>query len=247
MNDNELDDLLDQWTAPPMRESLREELRTGFAAAPKRARRTRARRIIDAIRRIRIGRIAVAGIAAAALLFGIIQVFPKTARMASNDFRIPFYVEFEFTRYDRGKPAPHTSRITTFPYAGYEINMSVTEFSGNWAVDTFREIASSIRDQMVLVAPSLVLPKGPPMAEPAWFAGFVNSGCSSGKKVVGHETIAGHVTTVVESQYPRGRFRHWLAPDLSCFDLKLTYEIVEPDGTYRLEHWKEARKVTVIP
>lgn len=247
MNDNELDEMLDQWKVPPMRASLREELRTGFGAAPRRAARAGGlRRFMDAIPKIRIDRIAVVGIGAAVLLFGIVQLFPKTVRMASPGFRIPFYVEFEFARYADDGSAPHESRINSFPYAGHEIVMSVRE-SGDSVLNTFRGIANSIRNQIILVAPSLVLPKEPPMAEPGWFAGFVSSGCSSGRNVVGHETIAGHATTVVQDDSPMHRIRVWMAPDLACFALMLTDEVPEPNGTYRLQIRKEAVKVTMNP
>jgi hypothetical protein len=148
--------------------------------------------------KIRFGRLAAAAMGAAAVLFAIIQVSPQTVRMASAQFRIPYYVEFEFARYADDGSAPHQSRITSFPYGGHEIVMSVTE-PGDSLQNAVRGIARSIRTQFILAMPSLVLPKEPPMTEPAWFAGFVSSGCSSGKTVVGHETLAGHETTVVQS------------------------------------------------
>ena len=93
----------------------------------------------------------------------------------------------------------------------------------------------------------MVLPKEPPMAEPDWFAGFVRSGCSSGRNVVGHETIAGHATTIAQSESPTGRISVWMAPDLACFALKLTDEVREPNGTYRIKIRKEALEVTMNP
>jgi hypothetical protein len=166
--------------------------------------------------------------------------------MASAQFRIPYYVEFEFARYADDGSAPHQSRITSFPYGGHEIVMSATE-PGDSLQNAVRGIARSIRTQFILAMPSLVLPKEPPMTEPAWFAGFVSSGCSSGKTVVGHETLAGHETTVVQSGSPGHRLRTWMAPDLACFALKLTDEVQEPNGTYRLKLRKESVKVTTNP
>jgi hypothetical protein len=196
--------------------------------------------------KIRFGRLAVIAVGAAAVVFAIIQVSPQTVRMASAQFLIPYYVEFEFARYADDGSAPHQSRITSFPYGGHEIVMSVTE-PGDSLQNAVRGIARSIRTQFILAMPSLVLPKEPPMTEPAWFAGFVSSGCSSGKTVVGHETLAGHETTVVQSGSPGHRLRIWMAPDLACFALKLTDEVQEPNGTYRLKLRKEVVKVTTNP
>jgi len=243
MTDNELDEMLNQWKAPAVRESLREDLRGRFAAGPVRANRSRWwRRMLDAMPRTRIRRVAVVAVGAAAALFAIMQVSPQTVRLASNGFRIPYYVEYEFERYADDGSAPHQTRITSFPYGGGEIIMSVTE-SGDSFLNSVRTILSSIRRQAILAMPSLALPKEPPMAEPDWFAGFVKSGCASGGTVVGHETIAGHETTVIQSGSPGTRVMIWLAPDLACHALKLTDEVREPNGRYRLKLRKEAIKV----
>jgi hypothetical protein len=243
MTDHELDEMLNRWDAPPMRESLRDEVRAQFAAAPRRAVRPgMLRRMIGAAPRVRISRLALATLGAAALLFALVQVSPQTVRMAAPGYRIPYYAEFEFARYAADGSAPYRSRIRAFPYGGHEIIMSVRELDDS-PLNAFRGIASSIRTQLILAAPSLVLPKEPPMSEPAWFPAFVRSGCSNGK-VVGHETIAGHLTTVTESVSPGHRVRVWMAPDLACFALKLTNEVQEPNGIYRLTLRKEAIKVT---
>jgi hypothetical protein len=247
MNDQELDEMLNQWTSPPMRDSVRDNLRAEFARRPARTNRVGLLcRMREAAPRIRAGRFAVATVGAAALLFGIVQVSPQTVGLASPGFRIPFYIEAEFVRYADDGSAPHRTRITSFPYGGHQVTMSVRKSDDSY-LDAVRGIASSIRDHFILAVPSLVLPKEPPMTEPAWFAGFVRSGCSSGKTVVGHETVAGHETTVVQTGAPRHRMKIWLAPDLGCVDLKLTDEVQEPDGTYRLKLHKEAIKVTMNP
>jgi hypothetical protein len=204
------------------------------------------RQVLAAAPKIRLNRLIIATMVAAALVFAVIQVAPRTVRMASPGFRIPFYVEFEFERFPGNGSEPHQSQIKSFPYAGHEIVMSVTE-PGSPLQNAFRGIANSIRTQLILAMPSLVLPKQPPMAEPQWFAGFVSSGCSDGKNVVGHETIAGHETTVIQSDSPGHRIKTWMAPDLACFALKLTFEDQEPNGAYRLRIRKEAVKVTMNP
>jgi hypothetical protein len=245
MNDTELDEMLDRWQAPAMRESLRESLRAGFIATPRRAnRRGLLRRIMAAAPRIPVRRLAVVAMSAAAILFALIQVAPRTVRMASPGFRIPFYVEFDF--YSNNRSGQYRSRITSFPWGVQEINMTIVESRGS-LLDPVRKIAGSIRTQFVLAMPSLVLPKHPPMTEPAWFAGFVRSGCTERRTVVGHETIAGYETTVTESPSPKGRFKFWMAPDLACFTLKMTIEERQPDGSYRFLGHKEAVRVTMNP
>jgi len=246
MNDTELTEMLDQWKAPAMRASLREDLLAGFASSERANRSGLLRRILAAASGIRPGRVAIAAMGAAALVFGVIQVSPRTVSMASPGFRIPFYVEFTFASYSDNGAVPHPSRITAFPYAGHEINMSVIQ-PGGWLPNAVREIAGSIRTRLVLAMPSLVLPKEPPMAEPAWFAGFVRSGCSEGRTVVGQEIIAGHETTIVQSEWPKGRIKVWMAPELECFALKLTNEVRQPDGSFRFLVRKEAVRVTMNP
>jgi len=247
MNDTELDEMLDQWKVPAMRDSLCEDLPTGFAATLGRANpRGLLRRMLAAASGIRLGRLAIATMGAAVLLFILIQVSPLTVRMASPGFRIPFYVEFAFASYSDSGPVPYQSRITAFPYGGHEINMSVIEPGGS-LLTAIREVAGSIRTYFVLAMPSLVLPKEPPMAEPPWFAGFVRSGCAEGRTVVGHEIIAGYETTIVQSEWQKGRMKIWMAPDLACFALKFTNEVRQPDGSYRFLVRKEAVRVTMKP
>jgi hypothetical protein len=238
MTDQELDELLNRWEAPETGEAARERLRAGYAGLP-------ALEPVAAPKR-RLRRVATIAVGIAALLFAIIQISPETVRMASPGYRIPFYVEYQFWRYaDDGRTA-HPSRVTAFPYAGHEIIMSVRE-PGHFLMVAARNIANSIRDQFILAMPSLVLPKGPPMAEPAWFADFVNSGCAKDKLVVGHEKVAGYSTTVVESGAPNYRVKVWMAPELQCFALKFTSEVPGPGGTYRPLFRKEAVKVTMNP
>jgi hypothetical protein len=239
MNDTELDELLDGWEAPPMRESVREELRAGFARSAGRPERFALGRTI-------FGRMAVATACAAVLLFAIVQVAPRTIRLASSGYHIPFYVESVFERFARDGSVEYRSLRTSFPYAGIPYNMSVIEAHKSW-LDPLRRIGFSIRTQIVLAMPSLVIPKQPPMQEPAWFAGYVRSGCSERATVIGHETIAGHETTVIQTGAPGNRVKAWLAPDLECFALKMTFEVLAPDGTYQLQTRSEALEVVMNP
>lgn len=239
MNDTELDEILDRWEAPPMRESLRDDVRREFVRTSRHPERFALTRTIAK-------RIAIVTTCAAGLLFAIVQVAPRTIRGASAEYHIPFYVQYVFERYARDGSREYQSVRTAFPYAGTEINMSVVD-SHSALLDPFRRIGASVRTQIILAMPSLILPKQPPMQEPEWFAGYVRSGCSERRTVIGHETIAGHETTLVESTTPGGRMRFWLAPDLACFALKMTTESKEQDGTYRLESLKKTVRVTMTP
>jgi hypothetical protein len=246
MNDTELDEMLDRWQAPATRESWREELRAGFAVRAGRAgRRGLLRRMIDAASRVPFGRLAVATVGAVAVFFAVLQVAPRIVRMASpSSFRIPFYVESVFVSYAKNGSVERRSRNTAFPYGGIAFNMSVTELDGSLR-SKVSEITGSIRTQIVLAMPSLVLPKRPPMAEPAWFAGFVRSGCSEGRTVVGHEVVAGYETTVTQNEWPTGRVRIWMAPELACFPLKFIREVRRSDGSYQFEATDEVVRVTM--
>jgi hypothetical protein len=231
MNDTELDEMLDRWQAPAMRESVGDDV---WARVPKR--RTA---------RVRVMRIAVATLAAAAVLFAVIQVSPRTVRMAPPDFHISYYVEFIFTRFGANGSVEYQSRHTAFPYGGILINMSVTQIDDS-VFSKFREIAASIRTQFVLAVPSLVLPKQPPMEKPVWFDDYVRNGCTRGMTVAGHETVAGYPTTVIVGESPVSRMKVWLAPDLQCADLKMTVEVREGGG-YRMVSRRDVIKVTMNP
>jgi hypothetical protein len=247
MTDRELDEMLNQWDVPPMRESLRDELRAEFIAIPAKPRRQSwLRRMIAMTPRIRMSRLAAATMGAGALLFAIVQVSPRTVRMASPGFQIPFYVEFEFTRYQDDGSLGHRSWMKSFPYGGYEVAMSVRE-PGDSFLNVFRNFASSIRDQFVLAMPELLTSKMPPWPEPAWFTDFVRSGCTANKNVVGHETILGHETAIIETGSPGYRLRIWQAPDLNCFALRLIDEKQQSNGGYRVRIRKEAIQVRMNP
>jgi len=85
MNETELDDLLDTWTAPPPPASLRQSVQAGFAAGHERT-RVRAPR---ARKRL----FAAAILCAAALLLVVAQAHPGAP------VRIPYIVDSEFVRH----------------------------------------------------------------------------------------------------------------------------------------------------
>jgi hypothetical protein len=70
-------------------------------------------------------------------------------------------------------------------------------------------------------------------------------GCVVGT-IVGRETILNHSTAAVRQRWTEnGRMTVWMAPDLGCFALKVTYEGQHPDGTFHLVSAKQAVKVNL--
>jgi hypothetical protein len=66
--------------------------------------------------------------------------------------------------------------------------------------------------------------------------------------VVDRATILNHPTEAIRDRWTEhGRMTLWMAPDLACFALKVTYEAERPDGTFHLVAAKQALKVTVNP
>jgi hypothetical protein len=179
------------------------------------------------------------------LLFGIVQVYPRIAVMASPGFRIPYYVESTFELFGPNGSIQRRHLVTSFPYGGNDINMAVIQLH-NSPLDHLREIVASLRTRLILAMPSTILPKHPPMTEPAWHVEYVRSGCSSRPTVIGHEAIAGYDTTVVQNAFPAHRFTFWFAPELGCAALKQTYEVRQPDGAFRMLTRKEAVRVTIV-
>ena len=66
--------------------------------------------------------------------------------------------------------------------------------------------------------------------------------------VVDRATILTHPTEAVRDRWTEhGRMTLWMAPDLACFALRVTYEAERPDGTFHLVAAKQAMKVTLNP
>lgn len=68
------------------------------------------------------------------------------------------------------------------------------------------------------------------------------------RPLAGRATILNHPTEAVRERWTEhGRMTLWLAPDLGCFALKVTYEEQRPDGSFHLVSAKQALKVTLNP
>lgn len=237
MNDQELDELLDTWRAPEPTASLRDRVKTRFAARPQPA-RPRWRLALWAV-----------GFAAAAFLLVLAQAFPQTVKLAASTQKIPFTVDSDWINYSLDGSIKREMHITSYPQGGREVILSVSivgrplETFHLWAITT---VYSFWND---LILPAL----GTQAREPSAIGQLLlASGCTngygypaSGGPVVGHETILNYDTLKIQRTDPGRRNTLWLAPTLGCFPLRETFEWQRPDRSYALSRVRQALKVTV--
>lgn len=271
MNDTELDELLDQWSAPPAPASLRESVRAGYAAGLENKTSPDVRHGIAAFvpgARKRLLAAAVLGVGV--FLVIVTQAFPQMLGLGSPSVKPPYTVDSEFLRYgDGGSSSAQLHRIqmlsTSYNLNGREIILS-RSLPGNPFGTAFRRaldpihsflsqlalpfVATAAQAERARTAPQVITGCGDDcmMLEQYRFASAgTAAGCVDGP-VVGRETILNYATTAV--QLPLGhqwRITLWTAPDLGCFALRITIEEKRPDGTFRLVSRKQALKVTLNP
>jgi hypothetical protein len=252
MNDTELDDLLDTWTAPPPPASLRERVQAGFAAGRERT-RVRAPRPRKRL-------FAAAILCAAVLLLVVAQARPGAL------VHIPYIVESEFVRYANdgsssidmytksyqlnGAEMLESRSIPGSPVAtvlGRALDASLPVWSrliARWTIDaaTLDRVRQAAHRSVSAItgcgASCLVL-------EHYGFAR--DTGCLDGT-IVGHETILNYPTIGVEPRMGGNtRMTWWMAPELGCFALRITTEEKQPGGTWRLVQQKRALHVNLNP
>jgi hypothetical protein len=247
MNDTELDELLDQWSAPAALSSLRERMRAGFTR-PARFYRPRKSRLVVAVLA-----------AAAAVTLIVTQAFPqKTALIPA-----PWIVDSEFVRY-----ADDGSSSVEMYMTSYEFNSNETVLSRSMPANPFktavwRALDATLpawyrlsltfqvdRDRMEKLKQSrppgvqLITGCGVECMVLEHFS-FARSptGCGPGP-IIDHATILNYSAIAVRVRWTEhGRMTVWMAPDLGCFALQVTHEVEQPDGTFRLVAEKRARKV----
>jgi hypothetical protein len=231
MNDTELDNLLNTWTAPAPPPSLRARVRAGYATLTPKARR-----------RFRLSFWAIV------FVFAVVATaaFPKAVKLVVPA-QIPYTVDTDTTTFGRDGTI-HELLMTTYMRNGVEMPLARKRRDEGPLKTLVIQILNDAYFDYSLVFP--------PVAPHRW-AEFVASGCSNEGTVVGHETILGYQTTVTEHRSPsrdRGdvlqdgrKITLWQAPDLGCFDLKMVHEQQNSDGTYRLVEERHALKVTVNP
>lgn len=259
MNDTELDEILDKWSAPPVPASLRKRVRAGFAPRPQ--------------RRLRWTKSLVAAAVFAAAVFFLIT----TQASPQPPPPVPWTVDSEFLRHaDDGSSSIEmysTSYESTGPNAN-EILLS-RSIPGNpfktalgQALDVTLPALGKLHMRVLrVVAPGMVekiersersRPPGISFVtgcNPAdgclvlQHFGFLKApaGCVA-EPIVDRATILNHPTEAIRARWTEhGRMTLWMAPDLGCFALKVTYEEERPDGTFHLVAAKQAMKVTLNP
>jgi hypothetical protein len=249
MNDTELDELLNTWTAPPPPPSLRENvLAVGWQS---RAPRPRKRMFVAAI------------LAAAALLLVVAQ-----ARPGSPPVRIPYTVDSEFIRYANDGSSSIEMVTISYQINGAEILRSRFIPGHPFGTALGRALDATLPLWSRLMARLTVDPE---MSEKLqrhvphtigsitgcdasclvlqryFFArgAGADSACLDGA-IVAHETILNYPTTAVQPRMGGSvRMTWWTAPDLGCFALRVTTEEKQPDGTFRLVSEKRALRINV--
>jgi hypothetical protein len=257
MNDTELDELLDTWSAPPAPASLRENVRAGFAAGPERKASPGVRHWIAALvpsprKRLVAGTILAVG----TFLLAVTLAVPQAHKLVSPPVRIPYIVDSDIVRYaDDGSPAVEVS-LESYNSNGSEIVLYETSPSFFTGIRLVLDTVGSAVGRLTLpyVVSSELLERRRSAADVSTgfehyllgsAADLIHAGCVSGV-VVGRETILNYPTVAVQpSLGDHRRVTLWMAPDLSCFALRITIEEQQPDGTFRLVTRKEAIKVTL--
>ena len=260
MNDTELDELLHTWASPPAPASLRESVRTEFAANLERKTSPGMLRWIAAfVPSARRSLIAGAILAVGAFLLVVTLALPQTHRLVSPPVRIPYIVDSDVVQYaDDGTSAVEEHR-GSYNDNGREVGVYAVYPSFLNAIWHALGTAGSVVGRLTL--PFIVSPELLKKFESAArvsagsehgyalgsAAALIKAGCVCGP-VVGRETILGHPTVAVQpSLGSHQRVTFWMAPDLGCFALRITVEEQRPDGTFRLVIRKQALKVTLNP
>lgn len=240
MNDKELDEILDTWSAPEPPASLRARVKAAFAARTDR-RRTRGRLALWA-----------AAFGMAAFLVVLTQAFPQTVKLVAPAEKIPYTVESDWTNYASDGQVSRKVHITSYSRGGRENILSET-IVGHPLETLHIRVGVAIHSLWEeLLAPLVgspaeqVNPQGP--------AALLASGCTTGYgyfaaggQVVGHEKILDHASVKIQREDPGRRYTVWLAPALACFPLRETFERQRPDGSYRMASERHALKVTLNP
>lgn len=245
MNDQELDEILNTWSAPPPPTSLRENVRTGFAATLER-KTTAGRRWRWITGFARKSLLAGALVGVGAFLFLVAQAFPQTLRLFSPAVKIPYTVDSEFVQYAEDGSSAVDMYVTSYNDNGRESILSKS-YPGHPLRTVLGEMLALWQRIILPFVVSAELRERVTQARAEEIAARIRAGCLDGQ-IIGRETILNHPT--VASQFrgsaPR-RITVWMAPDLGCFPLRITVEEPRPDGTFRLVTLRQALRVTVNP
>lgn len=251
MTDNELDEILDRWTAPTVPPSMRARVRAGFPARPRRLWRWRKSLFAAAI------------LAAGAFFLIATQASPQPP------VPVPWTVDSEFLRYADDGSSSIEMDSTSWESNGSEILLS-RSVPGNplktallRAGDVMMPIHVGIMRQFMVNRRALeeaqraslhlgfITGCDPNTCLLLEHTGFAKdpagAGCTD-QAIVERATILNYPTEAVRERWTEhGRMTLWMAPALGCFALKITLEAERPDGTFHLVSAKQALKVNVNP
>jgi hypothetical protein len=272
MNDTELDELLNTWSAPPAPASLRENVQSGFAAGLERKTSPSVLHWIAAFvpsARKRLVAGAILGVGAFLLI--VTQAFPQMFGLGAPPVKIPYTVDSEFVRYGDDGSSVVDMYSTSYSLNGHEILLS-RSFPGNpfgTAIGRTADATLPLLYRLMsrLTVDTELLEKvrraaGQAVTVTTGCGGMClllehygfsraagGTGCLAGA-IVGRETILSYPTVAVRPSWGWGnhqRMTLWTAPDLDCFALRITIEEQRSDGTFRLLTRKQALRVTLNP
>ena len=261
MNDTELDEILNSWSAPPAPASLREGVRAGFAAGLGQETSPGVRHWTAAfVPSVSKSLVAGAILAVGTLLLVVAQAFPQMFSLGSPPVKIPYTVasiEMYSTSYSLNGHEILLSRSLPGNLLGTAIGRTLDatlpvmyRLMSRLTVDG--ELSEKVRRaaaQAVTVITGGDEKTGLVLAHYGFARAAPSAGCLAGP-IVGRETILNYPTVAVQRddggpQSPRMTL--WTSPDLGCFALRITIEERQPDGTFRLVSKKQALKVTMNP
>jgi hypothetical protein len=267
--DPELKSMAAEWVAPPPAADFHSRVLKAFDRGFGRIpwwRRWRAAFVPRTRKGLFAGTVVTAGV----FFFVVTQTAPQILGLASPPARIPWTVDSEFVRY-----AADGSSSVEMHSRSYEVNSNEILLKRSLPGGTFMTLIGRGLDRALPAWSRLITPFAAhgDLAEKRKQAGAVgrsvgfitgcdagclllehygwaknsasSSGCIDGA-VVGRETILNHPTAAVRQRWTEhGRMTLWMAPDLDCFALRVTYEEQLPDGSFRLASAKHAVRVNV--
>jgi hypothetical protein len=249
MNDHELDELLDHWTAPSPPVLLRPRVRAEF----------RALRQPRKLRPLRKRWLAVTLLAAAALFAFLGNAISQTPAVIPAAWT----VDSEFLRNGPNGSATIEMKATSYSVDGNEVLWSRSDPRNPMATAVFRaaDVALPALGRAMGRAFGYPVIKRPVNSNYGYIPGCLDqpAGCLQvshyfffraadtclAGSVVGEQTILNHSTIGV--RVPMGdslRMTFWMAPDLACFALKIQVENRLPDGAFHLVSEKRAVRIS---
>lgn len=216
--------------------------------------------------------LAGTAVTAGVFLLVVTQAFPQMLGLGSAPAHIPWTVDSEFLQY-----AQDGSSSVEMYSRSYELNSNEILVKRSLPSGPFMTLIGRGLDRALPVAGRLIAPfvvdedmrkKAKQARAGVPSVGFI-TGCNAGCLVLEHygwaktptsssgciegpvierETILNHPTAAVRQRWTEhGRMTLWMAPDLDCFALRVTYEEQLPDGTFRIASAKHAFRVNVNP